>query len=178
MNFGIHGIIRYRLWRPSEESQVFHIKSFAWQKGIQLTDWYFTRGHTWRNYAGLEASVDDDPIQGYTELPGIHFSLSTVIWFGSYKTSTLSWCYIKAKYSHALHKYLAHKAVSFYGSFHKMASSRTALSNYCFILSFMLCLYLLNGFLCGQKLCKVIHIIADLAQIRQQQNVDNIKSAR
>ena len=107
-----------------------------------------------------------------------YFFISSVIWFGSYKTSTLSWCYIKAKYSHALHKYLAHKAVSFYGSFHKMASSRTALSNYCFILSFMLCLYLLNGFLCGQKLCKVIHIIADLAQIRQQQNVDNIKNAQ
>ena len=116
VNFGIHGIIRYRLWRLSEESQVFHIKSFAWQKGIQLTDWYFTRGHTWRNYAGLEASVDDDPIHGYTELPGIHFSLSTVIWFGSYKTSTLSWCYIKAKYAHALHTWLTrqfHFAVHF-----------------------------------------------------------------
>ena len=156
--------------------RVFHIKWFAWQKGIQLTDWYFTRGHTWRNYAGFGSK------RWWWSYPRLYrttrysfFFICTVIWFDSSKTSALSWRYIRAKYAHALQ---THTAVSFCGSFCKMASFKTTLSNYCFILSFMLFHYLLNGFLCGQKLCKVIHIIADLAWMGQQQNVDNIKSAQ
>ena len=63
-----------------------------------------------------------------------------------------------------------HTAVSFCGSFCKMASYKTTLSNYCFILSFMLFHYLLNGFLWGQKLCKVIHIIAMTQQLEWGSN--------
>ena len=90
-------------------------------------------------------------------------------WFNSSK-----WSYIRAKYAHALQTQLTwqfHFAVHFVRwQVLKQPYQITALSYHFY--------YLLNGFLCGQKQWKVIHIIADPAWMGQQQNVDNIKSAQ
>ena len=78
--------------------RVFHIKWFAWQKGIQLTDWYFTRGHTWRNYAGFGSKRWWWSYSRlYRTTRYSFFFICTVIWFDGSK-----WRYIRAKYTHAL----------------------------------------------------------------------------
>ena len=91
VNFGIHGIRQAIKYGESSILNRLHDKrEFNWLIDISPA------GTHEETMQVLEASVDDDPIQGYTELPGIHFSLSTVIWFDSSKTSALS----RAKYAH------------------------------------------------------------------------------
>ena len=91
VNFGIHGIRQAIKYGESSILIRLHDKrEFNWLIDISPA------GTHEETMQVLEASVDDDPIQGYTKLPGIHFPLSTVIWFDSSKTSELS----RAKYAH------------------------------------------------------------------------------
>ena len=95
VNFGIHGISQAIKYGESSILNRLHDKrEFNWLIDISPA------GTHEETMQVLEASVDDDPIQGSTELPGIHFLLSK---FDSCKTSSLSWCYIRAKYAYALH---------------------------------------------------------------------------
>lgn len=92
VNFGIHGIRQAIKYGESSILNRLHDKrEFNWLIDISPA------GTHEESLQVLEASVDDDPIQGYTELPGIHFLLSK---FDSCKTSSLSWYYIRAKYTH------------------------------------------------------------------------------
>ena len=91
VNFGIHGIRQAIKYGESSILIRLHDKrEFNWLIDISPA------GTHEETMQVLEASVDDDPIQGFTELSGIHFTLSTVIWFDSSKTSALS----RAKYAH------------------------------------------------------------------------------